>query len=103
METPRETPLVKNEVVKVVGQLHGRQDSPIGWLETYFDYHKTNLKMIRSKLDRFVMIRRNKGKLEGIISILIDETSCAGIDLFVVTEKEACRQFTLKGVQIIGE
>lgn len=77
MKAPCEMRLAKTKVLKVVRQFHGMPDSPIHWFKTYSDYHKTYLKMIQSKLDLFGMIRRNEGKLEGILGILADDPNCA--------------------------
>lgn len=78
----------KERVLRMVRPVYSMPESPIRWLKTYANDHKTHLTLFKRTSTPSVMIGINEGKLEGIIGIQVDDTIYIGTESFVATEEE---------------
>lgn len=96
IEAPKEMGLSEGEVLRVVRPLYGIPESGLHWYLTYLEYHSDKLGMHRATIDPCVMIKRDKGKLKGLVMLQVDDSLRLGSEEFITEEQLAAREFKSK-------
>ena len=72
-------------------------ESPMHWFTTYVDYHRTSLDMEQVPFDPCLLFHRTDERLQGIVSLQVDDTLYACTEEFAEKEEKVSTKFPSKG------
>lgn len=89
--------------LRVLKPLNGIPEAGLQWYLTYLSYHIEELGMIRSRTDPWLLIKRENGKLRGMIPIQVDESIGIGDQGLMEEEGKESNKLICKPRKVINK